>query len=272
MFQVQMWLTSGTSKSGCRALDHILSWLVTPTMNTMDSTTACSSVFLKIVDRVLIYDVLFSYCSPATILRISRTCRLARLAVLDYSYRAFDIDRLLSRFFRNVTAFRCLQARTGAVVSGSLALQFFDRSYYPDSDCDLYVPYKEAEKIGKWILSAGGSAGGNYRFEPRKPQAKTFERAMADMLSGEWDIPEGSDRGDDEDDDYERLYKAIHITGVFTFVSDEEDDLAKKGSIVQMIVAKESPVDAIMNFHSSEFARTNFNQSRLNVLYTQPLS
>lgn len=46
---------------------------------------------------------------------------------------AFDINRCLSRFFTSPSAFRSLQARTGTLISGSIALQFLDRVRYHDT-------------------------------------------------------------------------------------------------------------------------------------------
>lgn len=81
----------------------------------------------------VIYRAILQYCSPLTLLRFKRTCRLASAAVEDYMKLAFNINRCLARFFDDPVAFRSLQARTGTVISGSAALQFFDRTLYADA-------------------------------------------------------------------------------------------------------------------------------------------
>ena len=59
--------------------------------------------------------------------------------------------KLLSRYFHHPETFRHLQATTGTVISGSSALQFFDRSYYAKSDLDLYVPLAWRAKVGQYL-------------------------------------------------------------------------------------------------------------------------
>jgi hypothetical protein len=59
--------------------------------------------------------------------------------VKDYFARAFNIEKRLSRYFDDPKSFRKLQAETLTVISGSTALQFFQRNFYPESDLDLYV-------------------------------------------------------------------------------------------------------------------------------------
>jgi hypothetical protein len=97
------------------------------------------TLFLNIFSRHTIYDAVFSQSDILSIVRFQRICRQAQSAVKDYLARAFNIDRHLSRFFDNPKAFRKLQAETATAISGSSALQFFQRTFYPESDLDLYV-------------------------------------------------------------------------------------------------------------------------------------
>lgn len=92
--------------------------------------------FKDAFNRHPIYDKILSYLSPASLIRLGRASKLTLNAVQDFSYRAFDINCSPSRFISDPIAFRILQARTGTVVSGSFALQFFDRTFYPESDLD----------------------------------------------------------------------------------------------------------------------------------------
>jgi hypothetical protein len=207
-------------------------------------TSECSAHFSNLLDRVLICDVLFAYCSPATLFRVSRTCRLGRQAIQDYFARAYDINDLFSKFFQDVPAFRRLQARTEAVVSGSLALQFLDRTRYAEADCDLYVHSKHARWIGEWIMANNG-AGKTYQFVSSERQPSAFNDAV-DEMRARW-IGFDSHRGRDTNlEGDEHTYVSDHVTGVFTFVSGDN------GAIVQMIATNSNPVDAIMHFHSSK--------------------
>ena len=44
---------------------------------------------------------------------------------------------------------------SGAVVSGSAALQFLDRVFYPSSDLDIYVSHANVEAAELWLLDHG---------------------------------------------------------------------------------------------------------------------
>ena len=85
-------------------------------------------------------DLFLSCCTEVALLSVSRTCRIAHETVKEYMRRAFNINPILSSFITSPLSFRLLQARTGALISGSVALQFFDRSYSSEADLDVYVP------------------------------------------------------------------------------------------------------------------------------------
>lgn len=117
--------------------------------------------------------VLLSFLSARSLLRMSRVCRQTRTAVSAYMKEAFDIERLLKRFFDQPSAFRTLQARTGTLIAGSIALQYFDRSNYPSSDLDLYVHPRHRREVGMWLLSAG------YAFYPYRDRDSDFETVIS---------------------------------------------------------------------------------------------
>ena len=62
----------------------------------------------KFLPCVPVCDLVFSFLSPPSLVRIALTCRAAYLAVVEVKTRAFNIDRHFSRFFTNSIAFRCL--------------------------------------------------------------------------------------------------------------------------------------------------------------------
>ncbi|KAH9947185.1 hypothetical protein B0H21DRAFT_876842 [Amylocystis lapponica] len=135
----------------------------------------------------LICELIFSCCSPAALVQTAATCRVAKESVHSYIQYAFNINRRLSRYFSDPLAFRSLQARTATLISGSFALQFFDRSFYPTSDLDLYVHMRHRREVGRWLLGAG------YAFAPTPYQYPDFEVAVADPLTvapgGIYDMP-----------------------------------------------------------------------------------
>ena len=180
-----------------------------------------------------IADAIFSFSSPMSILRLGRTCRTAQHAVKHYFRRAFNVNRLLTRFFREVLAFRTLQARTGTLISGSVALQLFDRDFYPSSDLDLYVHMRHRREIGRWLLQHG------YHFVPAPHQPAGFEAAATEALSGL----------------AATMYGMPGVAAIMNFVRCRDDETTTHGSSgslkVQVIVARKTPMEVVLGFHSS---------------------
>ncbi|KAI0715608.1 hypothetical protein C8T65DRAFT_572952, partial [Cerioporus squamosus] len=183
----------------------------------------------------IISDAIFSFCTPMTILRLQRVCRNTARAVQDYIPRAFNVRRVLQRFFPNVLAFRTLQARTGTLISGSVALQFFNRELYPGSDLDLYVHMRHRREVGRWLMGHG------YRFEPAPHQASDFDAAASEALSGLAVAPYGM--------------PGIAAVMNFTRCTNIASDISRDGSLgklkVQLIVARKTPMEVILGFHST---------------------
>lgn len=147
--------------------------------------------------------------------------------VTEYMKSTFNANRIVSRFFSDPDAFRSVQYITGTLISGSAALQFFDRSYYTGSDLDIYVHLRWTKGMGGWILDRG------YRFAPGKGQVANFHEAASDpkFLNNK------------------ACYIMRGVAGVFNFLKESPSGEELK---VQMIVAARSPMEIILNFHSSE--------------------
>ncbi|OJT15482.1 hypothetical protein TRAPUB_7353 [Trametes pubescens] len=216
----------------------------------------------RILHIELIYEPIFDAVSAATLLRLARTCRAARAATAAYTRLAFNIDRLLARFFPSpplppapaphaharARAFRGMQARTGTLISGSSALQFFDRTVYPESDLDLYVHAKHRREVGRWLIEEG------YAFAPTEHQDPRFE---VEIVHGMTTREDG-------------IYSMPGVAAILTFTkpvpravhrfveeeSDEQLDVQLEEREphplkVQIIVAKNTPMEAILAFHST---------------------
>lgn len=202
-----------------------------------------SSGWRQLFDRDQIYDNLLECCSPATLWRISRTCRISHFAVKDYVARTFNIARHFRRFFADPDAFRALQARTGAVVSGSNALQFLDRTVYTEADLDLYVSRKYVRDVCEWLLEESGRY---YRFRPAPHQRRrslAFEYGRCDQFAGHH-------TAGDVDHDATDVYRGKRIITVLTFESTPTTP-EEKMTKVQVIVSEYTPMDCILGFHSS---------------------
>jgi len=192
----------------------------------------------ELFGRAPIYDAIFSCVSPRTLVRIGRSCRTAYVASKDFSHRAYNIHRHLSRFLSEPLNFRSLQARTGTLIAGSNALQFLDRTFYPESDMDIYVHPGHVREVLDYLVEKEG-----YKFKPDSTQPRDYR----EIVSDEWDGTQIRDEALDDDE----LLLYYQIRGVESVLSMEKrgpDGLLK----IQLIACKTSPFDAIINFHSSE--------------------
>lgn len=183
----------------------------------------------KVLTNDLLFDIIFDACSPASLARISRTCRIAYGTVQYYISRAYDVNALLSRYFPDPLGFRSLQRRTGALVSGSTALQLFLRERYPESDLDVYVRKDAFEEVARWVFAQG------YIFIPSQSQDALFEVAISqEEVADEYDFEE-------------------YITfNVLTFVKPLQTHPEQQLK-VQIIGAVHTPMENILKFHSSTF-------------------
>lgn len=199
------------------------------------------SVFI----RPPIFDAILSRTSPVSFIRFGCTCRVARDAVSNFCSRAFSINRHLLHYFSNPIDFRSLQARTGTLISGSNALQFFDRSFYPESDLDLYTHPGRSREVGLWLIRNEG-----YHFVPSASQEGSFENLVKD----DWD---GLARRYDEQTDVNleggQRYRMAGIHAVYTFMKTtpyNKDSQLK----VQIIEAETNPLQCVLSFHSCKSA------------------
>jgi hypothetical protein len=125
-----------------------------------------------------------------------------------------------------------MQAHTGTLISGSNALQFLDRTFYEGSDLDLYVDNINREEVGSYLQSVG------YSFKPSNTQSPPFT-GVAYRRSGRTEIVDPSD-------DIE-IYGMRGVAGVFNFIKEGSPERK-----IQLITASHSPLEIILNFHSSE--------------------
>ncbi|PPQ80116.1 hypothetical protein CVT26_012167 [Gymnopilus dilepis] len=184
----------------------------------------------------------FSLLSPADLLRYSRISRSAYKAVSSYIRRTFTIEHVLSRFFDplEIKMFRQHQSRTGMFISGSTALQFFNRETYADSDLDLYVEHRYSEMIALWLLSIG------YTFVPRpKYQAQDLQVALAENMAYDnvhFTVPNQTDAF------FASTSMGYFGRGVANVYNFTKSNPPRK---IQLITSFHCPLEVILHFHST---------------------
>jgi hypothetical protein len=171
---------------------------------------------------------------------------------------------VLEKYFTDdqILHFRHLQATTGMVISGSTALQFFERVLYPESDLDLYVEHRYRRPIALWLASIG------YRYVPARAKVtsehqdphhgvdsitatqSTLEEALAANVPRLPDISMGYDPRPSI-----FFYGSgggyLDATSILNFEKRDECYGHRK---IQIISSPRSPVEMILNFHSSAYS------------------
>ena len=188
-----------------------------------------------------IYDRILSCLPPISLTRMSSVNRAVRLATQDFASRAYNINRRLERFVKDPMSFRSLMARMGLVISGSFALQFFDRTYYPKSDLDLYLhPNRHMIEVGLYLEREG------YKFVPDSMQLPNFrdnaERicAIVDSLS---DLELEENTQHEVDGESSHSLRAVYV---FQRKSPEGEV-----QVIELVIARDSPMACIFDLHSS---------------------
>lgn len=215
-------------------------------MHLSKATSQESDFLCFVLENHSVYDSLFSCLSPGEIFRFRRVSKLAAEAVQSYLVRCYDINRHLGHFFDDPIAFRRCQFKTKALIAGSNALQFLDRTYYPEADLDVYVDIRFCEDLAEFMTSRG-----EYTFKPREGQAQTVEAALEPALEA-WSAGPGLiyplNLGNLQFGSNTSEYSSQGIGVVLNFVKQKSEVETLN---VQLIAAARSPLDCILSFHSS---------------------
>jgi hypothetical protein len=190
---------------------------------------------------------IFSFSSPGAIFCFGKTSRTSHALVKAYAARVWNVDRHFGRFFSDPRAFRELQARTGTLVSGSNALQFFDRSFYPESDLDVYLHRGREREVGNFLLADG------YTFQPTARQFEEFseqERNTWHRDQRPFRFPVASSCFRSAMD-LDEEYKPAKSWGLLFVLYFSKLSVTGAELKVQLLIAEHSPMEAVLRFHSS---------------------
>lgn len=171
--------------------------------------------------------------------------------------RNYSLNPILEPFIpsEHIPAFRRLQKENGLVISGSVALQFFTRITYPESDLDLYVEYACTFEVGTWLESEVGCTALDRHSEPR-PFNLTFSWCISSGYlrgslpsSGSWYTSLPGNRESvvltDRAENVGGNYSFKGIRAVISFLSPIN---SRK---IQLIICHRNVMEVILGFHSS---------------------
>ncbi|KAL1698330.1 hypothetical protein EV121DRAFT_297302 [Schizophyllum commune] len=183
--------------------------------------------FLPLHGRL--YLVFFTRLDLPTLFACRRLSHTYKALVDAFIACRYHPSIVLSKFFSVdylYTAFRVVQRRSGAIVSGSSALQLVSRSQFPRRDLDVYVNIHNDISTMLTFLTATIK----YAYVPRPGQAlnATREVTATRMRVNASSI---------------HHYDANGLLGVMDFISE--------GRKVQLILCDGDPRACVLNFHST---------------------
>ncbi|TFK59315.1 hypothetical protein BDN72DRAFT_729307, partial [Pluteus cervinus] len=114
----------------------------------------------------------------------AKTCTRFRTLAHNFYGRAFDATKPLKKHFTptEIVEFHARMQYAGALISGSTALQLFERVDYPNSDLDVYVQEDRCNGLLSWLENRYDLTGASrwYRDPPHTGRALsrvyTFQR------------------------------------------------------------------------------------------------
>lgn len=182
----------------------------------------------SLIDLVPVQDALFGILKPLTLARLAKTSRGFRIAVKAYLRAQYNPHALLSRFFIDIIAFRSLQAQTGTLISGFVALNFFQRTPCASDPLDIFVYFHHRTRVARWLVDAG------YSFVPHVDQSPDFDYTITEgvFLEGQ-----------------QSTHPSPGVCGALTFQRSSRD----LQTTVRMYVAYQTPVEAILRASCSAF-------------------
>ncbi|TFK69977.1 hypothetical protein BDN72DRAFT_878138 [Pluteus cervinus] len=147
-----------------------------------DSSTGLNSLSNELFDNVL------RDLSTRDLVRLAKTNKRYEDLAVDFCRRSYDVTKVLSKHFtdQELRRLQWLLKVTGAIISGSTALQLFERMDYEGSDCDIYVEDKAAAPWLLWLSFRYRRTSINTEGPPEQYRGNaicavhTFVRAIAD--------------------------------------------------------------------------------------------
>ncbi|RAL60990.1 hypothetical protein DID88_010086 [Monilinia fructigena] len=107
-----------------------------------------------------IFDNICAHLDPQDILFLQLATKKLSPSFESLFNTQWNINRQLTRFVNDPVNFRSKLAKHDALISGSFALQFFERRFWHDSDLDIYVDgsneLRSPDPIGEYLVEREG--------------------------------------------------------------------------------------------------------------------
>lgn len=188
--------------------------------------------FLIRSDRQLIGLVLNSL-HLSDVIRLKSASRFLATVISFYLQVRYSFHTFFEKWFLDTRGFRETLHRSGAVVSGSQALQFFDRVNYTGSDLDIFVRIGGLGILHGWLRQEG-----YHSFSPKDENSSNTDQYM-DIRATQRKVV---------------FSKSSHqrpLYGVFNFKT--YPNFPRVDQVIQIIVVDTDPISHILfNFHSSK--------------------
>ena len=95
-----------------------------------------------LLNQYPIFDCFCSIVPIADLVSLTRTCRQLNSLYQRALPKQWDVNKRLKRFVQDPQGFRSQMATHNALISGSFAIQFFERVTWNESDLDIFVENK----------------------------------------------------------------------------------------------------------------------------------
>jgi hypothetical protein len=180
---------------------------------------------------------------------------------------AWDCNKFFGTWFKNPVHFRQLLLDKRAVVMGSQALSFFQRSLMLGSDLDIVVPVNEAAGFGMWLVESEGynydSAIINGKNVPHNHAFSNNVMLTSAALSAQVAILD-----DIAMSPQHMIYRSF---AVFNFLKRKYFGTKVLQLKIQLLLTPGSAIEQVLNFHSSELGCVVLEYKTTNLfLYFNP--
>ncbi|KAH7356850.1 hypothetical protein BKA65DRAFT_495597 [Rhexocercosporidium sp. MPI-PUGE-AT-0058] len=125
---------------------------------------------LDVLGQYGIFDTLCRRLDTATLLSLRLVAKRLADHFTAHAKERWNVNRRLKNFVRNPQGLRAVLARYNALISGSFVIQFFDDTFWKESDLDIYVERESAAAFGTYLCQNEG-----YRFDRHSTEVNEYD-------------------------------------------------------------------------------------------------